>query len=255
MKSVYLLKDILAQLSVAACDGVLTMIKLRERLLFEYFTKVTHDVKTRLEAAREIKLGAISILWYRFHALNKSIFRCLLRTHDRCIQNDFFKKKKKRKKWIKLDEITFVCWIRDQIGTVEEFGLDFTCCSQKPNTIEIFLERDKRTSISHLKSHVSKGWRLLVLYNFSDERIHQQLTLSSTNVLSFFSFENSTHSRFSHSLPSSADSMKGKIQTWISKLFFIDFRFVIFTRLCSYLLNMVSHPSNFSDNIATNPSM
>lgn len=98
MKSVYLLKDILAQLSVAACDGVLTMIKLRERLLFEYFTKVTHDVKTRLEAAREIKLGAISILWYRFHALNKSIFRCLLRTHDRCIQNDFFKKKKKKER-------------------------------------------------------------------------------------------------------------------------------------------------------------
>lgn len=94
-----------------------------------------------------------------------------------------------------------------------------------------------------------------MLCNSSGEKIHQRLTLSSMNVLSFFSFENSTHSRFSHSLPSSADGMKGKIQTRISKLFCIDFRFIIFTQLCSYLLNIVSHPSNFSDNIAANPSL
>lgn len=159
-----------------------------------------------------------------------------------------------KKKWIKWNEITFVCWIRDQIGTVAEFGLDFTCCRQKPYAVEIFLRGDKRTSISHLKSHVSKSWPLLMLFNSSEERIHQLLTISSMNVLSFFSFENSTHSRFSHSLPSSADGVKGKIQTRISRLFFIDFRFTIFTQLCSYLLNMVSHPSNFSDNIAANPS-
>ena len=190
-------------------------------------------------------------MWYRFHILNKSISRCLLRTHDRCIQNDFLK----RRKWIKLKEVTFVCWIPDQIGTVAQFGLYFTCCSQKPHTVEIFLERDKITSISRLKSRASEGWPLFMLCNFSEEKIHQQLTLSSTNVLSFFSFENSTHSRFSHSLPSSADGMKGKVQTRISKLFCIDFRFIIFTQLCSYLLNIVSHPSNFSDNIAANPSM
>lgn len=148
-----------------------------------------------------------------------------------------------------------MCWIRDQIRTVEEFGFDFTCCRQKPHTVEIFLESDKRTSISQLKSHASKGWPLLMLCNSSGEKIHQRLTLSSMNVLSFFSFENSTHSRFSHSLPSSADGMKGKIQTRISKLFCIDFRFIIFTQLCSYLLNIVSHPSNFSDNIAANPSL
>ena len=115
--------------------------------------------------------------------------------------------------------------------------------------------RDKSTSISHLKSHVSKDWPLLVLCSFLEERIHQQLTLSSINVLSFFSFENSTHNRLSHSLPSSADDVKGKIQSRISKLFFIDFRFKILTQLCSYLLNIVSHPSNFSDNIAANPSI
>ena len=121
---------------------------------------------------------------------------------------------KKKIKLIKVNEFTFVCWIRDQIRTVAEFGLNFACCRQKPHTVEIFLERDKTTSIiSQLKSHASKSWPLLVLCNSSEEKIHQQLTLSSMNVLSFFSLENSTHSRFSHSLPSSADGMKGKIQT------------------------------------------
>lgn len=74
------------------------------------------------------------------------------------------------------------------------------------------------------------------------------------NVLSFFSFENRTHSRFSHSLPSSAATWKEKNQTRISKLFFCDFRFLILCQLCSDLLNMVSHPSSFSATIVANPS-
>ena len=42
---------------------MVTKSNLRERLLFEYFTKVTHDVKTRLEAAREIKFkGHLNIV-------------------------------------------------------------------------------------------------------------------------------------------------------------------------------------------------
>ena len=36
-----------------------------------------------------------------------------------------------------------MCWIRDQIWTVAEFGLDFICCRQKPYTVEIFLQEIK----------------------------------------------------------------------------------------------------------------
>ena len=63
--SVYLSKYVLAQLSVVDCD-VINADKdqsAEEIAVCEYFTKVTHDVKTRLEAAREIKFkGHLNIV-------------------------------------------------------------------------------------------------------------------------------------------------------------------------------------------------
>lgn len=147
-------------------------------------------------------------------------------------------------------KITFVGWIRDQIGTFAEFGFYFSCGRLKTYTIEVFLKEINRTSISHFKSCVSFDLSAIQLFRRQNEQ--QILTMSSRNVLSFFSFENSTHNRLSHSLPSSADGVEVKIQTRISKLFFADFRCLIFSQMNSHLLNMVSHPSNFSESIAEN---
>ena len=142
------------------------------------------------------------------------------------------------------------CRIDRAIGTLRYATVSMT----SPQVIFTICRHSTAYRYHIIKSLIAR-LPLLVLCSFLEERIHQQLTLSSINVLSFFSFENSTHNRLSHSLPSSADDVKGKIQSRISKLFFIDFRFIILTQLCSYLLNIVSHPSNFSDNIAANPSI
>lgn len=40
-------------------------------------------------------------------------------------------------------KITFVCWIRDEIRTVAEFGFDFSRGCQEPSAIKIFLKEIK----------------------------------------------------------------------------------------------------------------
>lgn len=72
--------------------------------------------------------------------------------------------------------------------------------------------------------------------------------MSSTNVLSFFSLENRTHSRLSHSPPSSAKTGEVNRSKWVNSYRHTYIRLKI-CLLWRHLLKMVSHPSSFSATI------
>lgn len=105
--------------------------------------------------------------------------------------------------------VTFMCWILDQILRVTQLGFDFGSGCEEPRTVEIFLQEIQQQALpSHLKTCVKLTSEPFNSYVKTKQHV---LTISSTNVLSFFSFEKRTQSRLSHSLPSSAKNGHGKL--------------------------------------------
>lgn len=60
--------------------------------------------------------------------------------------------------------VTFVCWILDQILRVTELGFDFGSGCEEPRTVEIFLEEKQQQALpSHLKTCVKADLRTIQL--------------------------------------------------------------------------------------------